>query len=62
MAATCVVQPIDLVKTRMQLATAAGAGLAKPYVRPIFVLLRAVHTLHKSIIFSDEVSPPYRPI
>eukprot|EP00177_Eucheuma_denticulatum_P001730 GFKZ01003101.1.p1 GENE.GFKZ01003101.1~~GFKZ01003101.1.p1 ORF type:complete len:348 (+),score=34.38 GFKZ01003101.1:134-1045(+) len=29
MAATCVVQPIDLIKTRMQLATAT-AGMAKP--------------------------------
>jgi len=31
MAATCVVQPIDLIKTRMQLASAGPAGV-KPYV------------------------------
>lgn len=30
MAATCVVQPIDLIKTRMQLAASTGIGVAKP--------------------------------
>ncbi len=34
MAATCVVQPIDLIKTRMQLASTVGgpAAVAKAYV------------------------------
>lgn len=32
MAATCVVQPVDLIKTRMQLATTGGQNVAKPYV------------------------------
>lgn len=30
MAATCVVQPIDLIKTRMQLATTTGSTIVKP--------------------------------
>lgn len=41
MAATCVVQPIDLIKTRMQLASAGPAGVKPGFAKTITTVARS---------------------